>query len=901
MKRIGIALGAVVALASVVHADTANLVASRDNTMFSEDGTLSNGAGEYFFAGKTNDGNPGTIRRGLIAFDLSSIPAGSVITDVQVRLYFSRGKNGNHAVSLHRCLADWGEGTSNADAEEGQGAPATTNDATWTHRFYNTTTWSTAGGQYAPTSSASIIVNGAGQFVTWGTTAQMVADVQAWLDAPASNFGWAVVGVESSNRTARRFDSRTNPTVANRPTLIVTFTPPAGTGACCFADGACQILTGAQCGAASGTYQGDGTSCDPTPCPQPDIACCFDDGTCADLTAADCLAATGNPEPYPSACASTSCPILIGACCFNDGSCSEVTQTDCAALSGAFEAVGTDCLATVCPVVLTKWLDALPIPGAATPTSGFPGGVATYDIEIQQVQQQLHTDLPPTTVWGYEGLFPGPTIEAYRDDPVTVNWINDLRDGQGVYRTDHYFQPDLCPHGAEDLPKVVTHLHGGHVPPAADGYPEHTFLPGASATYVYPNNQEAATLWCHDHALGITRLNVIMGLAMFYILRDDNESSLNLPSGEFEIPIAIQDRTFHPDGSFNYPAEQWHDHFFGDTFVVNGKAWPYLNVKQGKYRFRLLNGCTSRTVTLALSTGAPFTLIGLEMGLLESPVSMTELTIAPGERRDVIVDFASYGPGTEIILTNSAPIPYTGAPGSTDLPEVMKFFVQNAAGDTDPVPSTLNTIVDLNPMDAVTTRYLTLAKSPDPCTGMEEWLINGMHWDHIDEFPVLGSTEIWAFANDSGIMHPMHMHLVAFQVLDRDTFTKGPNGEIIPGGAPVAPGPDETGWKDTVQVNANELVRVIARFDDYTGKYPYHCHILEHEDHEMMRQFEVVAPSCVGDINGDGSTNAADFVILAGNFGTMVMPHNTGGDLNGDGLVNASDFVILAGDFGCQP
>jgi hypothetical protein len=184
---------------------------------------------------------------------------------------------------------------------------------------------------------------------------------------------------------------------------------------------------------------------------------------------------------------------------------------------------------------------------------------------------------------------------------------------------------------------------------------------------------------------------------------------------------------------------------------------------------------------------------------------------------------------------------------------------------------------------------------------MDEWLINGMHWDHIDEFPVLGSTEIWAFANDSGIMHPMHMHLVAFQVLDRDTFTKGPNGEIIPGGTPVAPGPDETGWKDTVQVNANELVRVIARFDDYTGKYPYHCHILEHEDHEMMRQFEVVAPSCVGDINGDGSTNAADFVILAGNFGTMVMPHNTGGDLNGDGLVNASDFVILAGDFGCQP
>lgn len=224
----------------------------------------------------------------------------------------------------------------------------------------------------------------------------------------------------------------------------------------------------------------------------------------------------------------------------------------------------------------------------AQPVTGVVGGEATYQIDMTQFEQQLHTDLAPTTVWGYAGSYPGPTIEATKDLPVTVEWINDLRDSGGSPRVDHYLPVDLCLHGPDslgDAPRTVVHLHGGHVPQESDGYPEDTFLPGESATYIYPNNQLPATLWYHDHAMGITRLNVMMGLAGYYLLRDQFENDLNLPSGENEIPLVIQDRTFRADGSFVYP-EQWQDQFFGDTLLVNGKVWPYLQVKQGKYRFR---------------------------------------------------------------------------------------------------------------------------------------------------------------------------------------------------------------------------------------------------------------------------------------------------------------------------
>jgi spore coat protein A len=313
-------------------------------------------------------------------------------------------------------------------------------------------------------------------------------------------------------------------------------------------------------------------------------------------------------------------------------------------------------------------------------------------------------------------------------EPVTVTWINDLRDSLGVLRTQHFLPVDLCMDGPDSTgatPRTVAHLHGGHVPPEADGYPEDTFLPGEQDTYLYENNQVPATLWYHDHALGITRLNVQMGLAGFYILRDAYENALVLPSGTYEIPIVIQDRSFNPDGSFVYPAS-WQDHFFGDKILVNGKVWPYLNVVRGKYRFRMLNGSNSRIYTLSLSTGDPFTVIGTDGGLLPAPVVRDTLTITPGERVDMVIDFANFSPGAEIVLTNSAPAPYPGTPGVGVVPDVLKFIVQGGpVGFTDPLPGTLRPVPPLHEEVAAEFRDFTLQKTTEPCAG-SMWMINGL-------------------------------------------------------------------------------------------------------------------------------------------------------------------------------
>jgi spore coat protein A len=332
-----------------------------------------------------------------------------------------------------------------------------------------------------------------------------------------------------------------------------------------------------------------------------------------------------------------------------------------------------------------------------------------------------------------------------------------------------------------------------------------------------------------------------MGLAGLYVMRDAVESALNLPMGAYEIPLALQDRKFNPDGSYFYP-ETWQDMFFGDKVMVNGKVWPFLNVDQGKYRFRLLNGSGSRVYTLSLNPPSgtlTFTVIGNEGGLLEAPApGVSALTIGPGERYDVVVDFGSYAQNDEILLENSAPAPFPN--GVVDVTQVMKFVVTDQAGDTDPIPNPLRTIERLQEGDAVMTRDLVLKKSGLDACGRSYWRINDLVWDDIVEEPVLGTTEIWRFINDSGVSHPMHMHLVFFQILDRDGFTTGAGGEIIPDGNPQAPPLEESGWKDTAMVGPNEILRVIARFEDYEGLYAYHCHILEHEDHEMMRQFRTI-------------------------------------------------------------
>jgi spore coat protein A len=259
-----------------------------------------------------------------------------------------------------------------------------------------------------------------------------------------------------------------------------------------------------------------------------------------------------------------------------------------------------------------------------------------------------------------------------------------------------------------------------------------------------------------------------------------------------------------------------------------------------------------------------FTVIGTEGGLLPAPVAgLSELTMGPGERYDVVVDFQGQPVGSEILLRNSAPAPYPN--GTLSLPELLKFVVVSGPAHTNPLPTSFRPVPAIDPAESAIERDFILRKAADDGCGRQNWLINGLGWHDISEYPVLGTVETWRFINDSGVSHPMHMHLVFFQLLDRQAFTKGAGGEIIPQGDPQPPALWEAGWKDTVMVHPGELVRVIVRFEDYAGRYAYHCHILEHEDHEMMRQFQTIVPGCEvtpGDESDcDGIDNDCDGLI----------------------------------------
>ncbi len=853
-KGAAVGLGAALACWGVAaSADTVVIAPMKDNSIYDESGALSNGQGPGLFAGRTNDS---FHRRALLKFNVAAaIPPGSTITAAELRLYVSQANAAAVPVDLHRLLADWGEGTSVAPGNGGTGTAATAGDATWTHRIFSATPWTTPGGDYAAGPSATVTAAGIGSTASF-SSAGVIADVQSWLDTPAQNHGWILIAQTPQVGQARRFDSREFPDAARRPALEVTFTASGTVGACCLPDGSCSTVLdpGSACG---GSYQGVGTSCSSVSCPQPTGACCIANAsaTCLDVTAVGCGVAGGT-------------------------------------FQGAFVACATD----LCPVVPTPFLDPLPIPAVAQPTSGSPGGPASYDVSFVQFQQVLHSELPPTTVWGFDdgsgGAFPGPTFEASMGAPIDVNWINDLRDGSNQLLTSHHLPVDLCPMGATDDAKAVMHLHGLNVAAAFDGHPELTLLPGESAVYDYPNLQTNATLWYHDHSLGVTRLNVAMGLAGAYLLRDPQEAALGLPDQAYEIPMLITDRRFNADGSFRYPAA-WTEHVLGNTILVNGRVWPYLDVDQGKYRLRWINASGSRAYRLKLSNGATFHQIGSDGGLLEAPVPVTEVLLLPGERADVVIDFAPYAAGTQIELLNDAPAPYPGPMSMDDIPNVMRFVVQPNAGHTAPLPAALQTVNLPTPGGPV--RDFVLQREAGTCGGAT-WTINGLGFDDITEMPQLGSTEIWTFINRSGLAHPMHIHLVMFRVIDRQPFIVL-DDQVVISGPPVPPLPTEQGYKDTVRVEPGEIVRVAVRFENFVGDYVYHCHILEHEDHEMMRQFQTFT-TC-----GDGAMAIGLEGCDDGNYDpTDSCPDGSTGSCQpafcGDGYIWSTDGGVETCDMG---
>jgi spore coat protein A len=505
----------------------------------------------------------------------------------------------------------------------------------------------------------------------------------------------------------------------------------------------------------------------------------------------------------------------------------------------AFAQSGAVKPSTLDPNTLAKFVDPLPIPPLAKPDGYRPSPtnpavkIPYFRQAMRPFEMRVHRDLKPTRMWGFSSQFPGPTFDVRSGQEILVEWVNELPD-KHFLPMDH----NLAGAGA-DQPEVrtVVHLHGGKAPPESDGYPEDWIAPGKSALYHYPNNQDAAMLWYHDHAMGINRLNIFAGLAGLYFLRDGVEDALHLPNGSYEVPLVISDRFFTPEGQLFYPVSgkadaPWVPEMFGDAILVNGRIFPYLEVAARKYRFRVLNASNARFYHLSFENGATFSQIGTDQGLLPAPVSLKALMIAPGERADLVVDFSSHR-GEKIILKNDAVV-------------VMQFRVSDGkVNDTSSLPGALRRVPKIPESQAVKTRLLSLDQYVNRVAEPVLMLLNGTYWHQpITENPVLDTTEIWTLINPTDDSHPIHLHLVRFQILDRRRFETSAymakrelkfTGELVP------PDPSEAGWKDTARAEPGMVTRIIVHFEGYAGRYVWHCHILEHEDNEMMRPYQVLA------------------------------------------------------------
>jgi spore coat protein A len=668
---------------------------------------------------------------------------------------------------------------------------------------------------------------------------------------------------------------------------------------------------------------------------------------------------------------------------------------------------------------IPQFIQPLPLLEAAGGTIETVVGTNAVTLTMREVQAAM---LPPGYPSGYEGTWvwsyrvleqeePGEKAEAYinpvivarRGTPMAVTYVNQLGFGSETHvtawydatdQTLHWADPEggeanACAHASGPASgdcldhyggpvPAVPHLHGGEIPPVLDGGPDAWFTSngvyhghayyagpgggGNKAVYTYPNTQEAAPLWFHDHVLGLTRLNVYAGLAGAYVLVDPD---LELPTGldplglrqgasgplDYLIPLVIQDRMFDTAGQLFFPSvginpehPYWIPEFVGDTIVVNGKVWPFLNVEPRRYRFLAINGSNARTYELFFTNpvtkvnGPTIWQIGTDGGYLDTPVpidpnapkpELQRLLLMPGERADVIVDFSSAA-GQTLLLRNVGRTPYPkGEPphGST-VGQIMVVRVgpgpvPDASYDPAsgiPLRTPMIRLVDpaagtLAPDVSVTrTRQLTLNEVLGD-GGPLEVLVNNTKWsgrredgtvrtdftpvatndvtEYLSELPVEGTTEVWELVNLTADAHPIHLHLVQFQLLNRQGFNTNrygrdyeaayPDGAYVPGYGPPLdyttgndralggnpdivpylqgparpPAANEAGWKDTIIAYPGEVTRIAVRFaptdlavdadpadlvfpfDPDGHGYVWHCHIIDHEDNEMMRPYRV--------------------------------------------------------------
>jgi len=527
---------------------------------------------------------------------------------------------------------------------------------------------------------------------------------------------------------------------------------------------------------------------------------------------------------------------------------------------------------------LTKYRERLPVPGKGIVVAT-PSGTNRYAFTLREIARKLHPDLPPTPIWAYDdgsglagqaGSF-GMVVAGQSGTPLNLSFTSHLPE---TY-------PDWIPVDTRLTPlgrqvRTMAHLHGGFVAADSDGNPAVTpngFGPGETQHVHYTNQlpqMPASLRWFHDHGFGTTRLDVFAGLAAGYLLHDRYDTGtepnpIGVPGGAYDIPLVIQDRQFRADGKFLYPVSTipgvvWIGEYFGDHMLVNGKVWPFLDVEPRMYRFRILNGCNARIMSLHFDR-LPLWQIGAEGGLFDRPVRLQRLVLAPAERADILVDFRGLD-GRSVNLANSTPAPPVSTP-APPLPAVMQIRVGTHLTQPGPKsvpPSLPGRRADLH--HPVRTRFITLNEvAPDTAA----WTLNlsGLDFEAtpVTETPKDGTVEDWVYINMTPDTHPMHVHLVTFQVVGRTPFNVaayqakygGPDG--VPGGidpTPFATGPmepptpDERGFKDTTKVNPGYFATIRAKFELPAGvtgpqSYVHHCHIVEHEDNDMMRPFTVTA------------------------------------------------------------
>lgn len=449
------------------------------------------------------------------------------------------------------------------------------------------------------------------------------------------------------------------------------------------------------------------------------------------------------------------------------------------------------------PVTEGNFSRLLPIPNTVTGNTALTAQATMANINGNNI-----------SVLGYQanGIL-GPTIRVNSGVNANINFQNNLSE------------------------KTNIHWHGLKIPANMDGHPEALVNPGSSFNYQFPINQRAGLSWYHPHPDGATARQAFRGLAGLFIINDAEEAALNLPSGIYEIPLVIQDKRLTASGiTYNPSMGEVMSGYMGETIIVNGEASPYTEVATRFYRLRILNGSNARIYNLALSNNADLIIIGNDGGLLKNPVAIKNILLAPGERLDVLVNFAGLNIGTDIFLESKMFDNAGSAQGKQGF-KIMKFKVTQTISDGFTLPASLSSVNAISPSSSSKTRNFIInamqMSSGMNMTGIHR--INNKIYDknRIDENVSANATEIWVFDNSQGDEpHPMHLHGVHFQVLERS-------------GGRAQLSASESGWKDTVLVMPRETVKIIIPFSTLTGVFVFHCHNLEHEDDGMMLQYQL--------------------------------------------------------------